>query len=420
MRILLVGHGCSPVRGSEQSFTWNWAWHLSKFYQVWVMAHPHARCEVEKYLSANPNPCLRFVWVTLPAWYDPWKPETGRGIRLRLHYLLWQREILRRARELHREVQFDLVHHVSWGTIGAPPLLWRLRIPFVWGPVGGGQTPPAAFRRYFANGWSFELFRTYHLRYKLRSRALRRAARNSALALATNRETEAALRAAGAPRVELFLDSGVTEAFLPSPVINRPGREPVKLLWVGQFAGRRALPLALEAMATLRPGCCRLLVIGDGPLRHKWERLTERMQLQDRVAFLERVPWQEMPRVYAEADIFLFTSLRDSFGTQVLEAMAHALPIVTLNHQGVGTFVPDGAGIKVSVATPSETVAGLAAAIRLLAGSAELRRRMGEAGWRFARTQIWSERAERVSKLYDEVLDARLHHRNVACTTVAG
>src|SRR5207249_529265 len=107
------------------------------------------------------------------------------------------------------------------------------------------------------------------------------------------------------------------------------------------------------------------------------------------------------------ADAFLFTSLRDSYGMQVLEAMGHGLPILTLDHQGVGTFVPPDAGIKVPVTNPHETVTGIVSAIRELALHPQIRRSLGDAGRAFAETQTWERRAERMSKLYEEVLSAR-------------
>ena len=61
MKVLIIGHACSPRQGSESSFTWNWAWHLSRLHhQVWVVAHPHDRKHVERFSVEHPNENLRF------------------------------------------------------------------------------------------------------------------------------------------------------------------------------------------------------------------------------------------------------------------------------------------------------------------------------------------------------------------------
>src|SRR4030095_7256423 len=93
---------------------------------------------------------------------------------LRIHYMVWQRAVVREAARQHRRYQFDLVHHLSWGTISAPPLLWRLPIPLVWGPVGGAQTAPRAYRRYFGSAWRDELLRTLRVNLATRLPGLRR------------------------------------------------------------------------------------------------------------------------------------------------------------------------------------------------------------------------------------------------------
>jgi glycosyltransferase involved in cell wall biosynthesis len=111
--------------------------------------------------------------------------------------------------------------------------------------------------------------------------------------------------------------------------------------------------------------------------------------------------------IFRSAHAFLFTSLRDSAGSVVLEAMAHGLPIVTFNHQGVETFVPDEAGMKVPITTPHETIQSLARAIDELADSGPHIRRMQLAGWTFAKGQTWDRRAERMTQMYEQVLSAQ-------------
>lgn len=413
MKVLLVGHACSPGGSSEPGLTWNWAWHLSAWHDVWVIAHPERRANVERFLAMHPNPRLHFVWVTLPHRWDPWRPARGlRGIRL--HYLVWQWLVLREAARLHRLHHFDVAHHVGWGTVGAPPVLWRLPVPFVWGPVGGGQVTPTAFRGYFGQDAWKEALRGPRVSLLPVLPALRRAVRRSALILATNRETMRILEAAGAKDVRFLIDNGLPPEYVPETPPRHARRTIHTFLWAGRLEPRKALPLALESIGQASDLPIRLVVAGDGPMRARWEARARELDLADRVSFAGHVPWERMPELFREADAFLFTSLRDSFGSVVLEAMAHALPILALDHQGVGDFVPPDASIKAPVTTPAETVTALSQSIRRLVRSPEDRWRMGEAAWAHARTHSWESRAAMMTEWYEECVGQ--HHEDRSAT----
>jgi glycosyltransferase involved in cell wall biosynthesis len=406
MKVLLVGHACCPNRGSEPGLTWNWAWHLAQKHQIQVLTHPQHRDEIEDYLSKHPNPNLKFGWVTLPSLVDPWKPEkNNRG--LHLHYLIWQHVVYREAARLHQQQGFDIIHHVSWGTISAPPLLWRLPAPFIWGPVGGGETAPRNFRHYFGDESRGDSLRTLRIRLLPWFPLLRQAARKSALLLATNRETYRLMRRLGGGNVKQAHDNAVADRMLLDRRPQHRSGGGLTLLWAGRLIPLKALGLGIEALARLKDAAVRLVVAGDGPQRPELEALARQLGVGDRVQFVGLVPWVEMPGLFQSADAFLFTSLRDSMGSVVLEAMAQGLPIVTLNHQGVATLVPEEAGIKVPVTIPALTVEALATAMRRLAGSPESRQQMGEASWNYAREQTWERRVAEMSKWYEECLGNR-------------
>lgn len=406
MKVLLIGHACSPLQGSEPSGTWNWAWHLSRDHQVWTLAHPYDRDGVETFLADHPRPSLHFEWVDIPRWIDPWASRTDdKG--LPFHYLLWLSIACRKAIELHKRIGFDIAHHVSYSTISAPPPVSRFHFPFVWGPVGGAQRAPFFFRHYFGRAWGREIARNCRIRLLEHSPSLRQAAQSSAVVLATNHETAQLLSRLGARDVRLFPDSGIPASFLSNEPVSKPKDQTLTLLWVGRIQPRKALPLALEALAEADDVNVRLLIAGDGEKRRQSEDCARCLRLESKVEFLGRVPWNQMPALYQRADAFLFTSLRDSFGMQVLEAMGHGLPVLSLDHQGVGAFVPADAAIKIPVTTPRETVNRIAEGIRWLARNPEARRKLGEAGRAFARTQTWEKRAEAAVKLYAEVINMR-------------
>jgi glycosyltransferase involved in cell wall biosynthesis len=96
----------------------------------------------------------------------------------------------------------------------------------------------------------------------------------------------------------------------------------------------------LEAFSKLDPNSRSATVAGDGPLKAEMQESgSHARNCRTRRIPGAEVPWPEMKRQYQEADLFLFTSLRDSSGQVLAEAMASGLPIVALDHQGVGAIV---------------------------------------------------------------------------------
>jgi len=377
---------------------------MSRLHDVWLIAHPEHRSSVEQYLEENPNPALHIVWIELPALIDPWDPSKGlRGIRF--HYMLWHRKAYRVAKRLHQDHGFDIIHHVSWNTISAPPTAWKLGAPFVWGPVGGGQVVPRRFYRYFGAGRVSQIVRAARVRAIPFMPSLRAAISNADMVLATNIETAGLLRQAGAGDVPYLLDAGIPVSALPTSYIEREAKPKLSVLWAGtHLETRKCLPLALEALAATKDLDIELLVAGDGPMREAWENTARKLDVHERVQFLGKVPWTTMQSLYAESDVFAFTSLCDSSGTAVIEAMAHGLPILTLDHQGVGSFMPAEAGIKVPVTFPEETVAALAKGLRLLASDPAARREMGIRAWTHARSFTWTQKAIQMNQHYAAIL----------------
>src|SRR6266436_3552640 len=234
MKVLLIGHACSPGVGSEASFTWNWAWQLSGEHQVWAIAHPYYRKCIDVFLANHPSPKLRFEWLDVPRWMDPWASRAGDR-RLRFHYLLWLRSAYKTAMKLHQRIGFDIVHHVSYGSLSAPPPFWRLPVPFIWGPIGGAQQTPSSFREYFGRAWAREFSRNARVRLLPHSLSLKKAARASAVLLATNHDTSEVLRKIGGRDVRLFLDSGLTPKFVLGEPVSKPSNDSLTLLWVGRM-----------------------------------------------------------------------------------------------------------------------------------------------------------------------------------------
>jgi glycosyltransferase involved in cell wall biosynthesis len=308
--------------------------------------------------------------------------------------------------EADKRFAFDMVHHVSYATLLGASFMWRLGKPFVFGPVGGGQTAPPSFLPYFGSFRRSEVLRTFFIKYLWRvDWPAIRCARAAAPVLASNRETSALARRMGASRVEALPDVYLPDEAIPAaPAIRRP-RSGVRVLWVGRMLARKGLELTVEAFNIVPASVpVELEIVGDGPIETEFRAWLRGLHAVHPVNLAGRIPWSDVHQAYDEADIFILTSLRDTCPAQLLEAMAHALPVITLDHQGAADLVPHDAGIKVPVTSLIETRRAIARAIEQLALSAEMRASMGAAGHARAQDFTRSKRMLEIEAVYDSAL----------------
>jgi L-malate glycosyltransferase len=77
----------------------------------------------------------------------------------------------------------------------------------------------------------------------------------------------------------------------------------------------------------------KLLLVGDGPDRHRIEHLCRELGTCKDVRFLGKLKYVE--EVYSVADLFLLPSETESFGLSALEAMASRVPVISSNSGGI-------------------------------------------------------------------------------------
>jgi glycosyltransferase involved in cell wall biosynthesis len=414
MRILLSAYACRPNAGSEPGVGWNWATHLAaRGMEVHVLVAKRNQEAIETGLKSNPIENLHFTYIPVP--YD-WAKKTEA-----LHYICWQFAALKAARELASQFEFHVAHHVTYASVHVPSQLWRLGIPVVFGPVGGGQTAPASMLPYFGAEKYRERLRSFLTKSLRFSPFHRQSLKRMSFVLVANRDTLNVVQSLGCKNTSLMCDTAIpTNYFAERPRNFEERSGPLRLLWVGRMLTRKALPLALDALKAVDKNVT-LTIAGDGLDPDVVDQMVADRNLQRRVFWKRsRLTWTELRTAYAEHDAMLFTSLRDSFGSQVLEAMAVGVPIITLDLHGTRDFVPDAASLKVSVSTPEETVRNLARAIEeysLL--PATRRNQMSMHAWNFAKTLSWPARAGLVEKLYEELLSRATPLENASSSKVA-
>jgi glycosyltransferase involved in cell wall biosynthesis len=334
-------------------------------------------------------------YVELPRLLDPWHGTDSEAC-IRLRYSFWQIAAFLCARRLMQSASFDVAHHVTWASFSAPTLAHLLGIPFVLGPVGGGQTAPLSMRKYLGLKATLrEGLRNLRVKFTGLNPLARLSIRRAHTVLTSNLETKDAVSAIGAKNVHVMLDAAIDPNWAPAESPSRTWKKQKAVLWMGRLEPHKALNLAIEAFAKIADATdSELWVLGDGPLRGECQQLCRDLGVEKRVKFHGWVPHTDVPALMMRAGVFLFTSLRDTCPQPVLEAMAWGLPAVSLNHQGLRLH-PDSAVSKIDITDPNSVRDGLAASLAELLSDEDLRERMGRAAHQWIQdSQLWTRRIE--------------------------
>ncbi len=407
LRVLLSAYSCDPEKGSEPGVGWNVAQEMSKYHDVWVLTRESNRHAIEPALSRRSVPQLRFVYFDLPRWMR-WLKRGQWG--LQAYYYAWQVGAYFLVRKLHRQVRFELIHHVTFAKYWMPSLLALLPVPFILGPVGGGESAPRTFWRNLGRrAKTYEALRELARWLGERDPFVRLAVRRSALALSKTEQTADRLRRLGAREVHVVPGEGLLRAEIEELAGFATFRnQSVRFVGVGNLLHLKGFHLGLCAFARANLKDAEYWIVGDGPERKYLEALARNLCIASRVRFWGWLPRKEALHKLGECDVLVHPSLHDSGAWVCTEAMAAGRPVICLDLGGPGAQVTEHTGLKIQARTPQQAVQDLADAMRRLASDAELRTAMGEAGRQYCWTVgCWEYRGQCLSAMYCQAVEGR-------------
>jgi glycosyltransferase involved in cell wall biosynthesis len=154
------------------------------------------------------------------------------------------------------------------------------------------------------------------------------------------------------------------------------------VLHAGRMAAEKNYPLLFRAFTALRAAQprCRFVLVGDGPLRARFERAHPEYR------FTGFIPRGELARHYASADLYLHASLTETFGNVLTEAMASGLAVAGFDYAAARQFIRDGEN---GLIVPRDQPDGLIAAGIRLATDGPLRTRLRRAARLSLEPQSW-------------------------------
>lgn len=419
LKVLVSAYACNPYKGSEEGVGWGWVNAVAKYHDLSVITAEFHRKDIEKAISNNgsSNQKIRFHYVPEKPWhYAPtkgWRLIENSTLKpiMNWAYLQWEKDAFRIGAQLHDQVRFDLVHLITYVGFRFPGYLWKLDIPFVWGPIGGLENTPWRFLpKLGVTGCIYYTLRnirnSFHRRFLSRPKLAFKKARGSVIA-ATSGIRDEIYRWYG-------IESTVIAEVGPPPFIGsnyskRKSGDPLKLAWSGLHLPGKALPFLLHSLNRL----CgtinfHLDILGTGPCANKWQRLAHKLNIGKRCTWHGWLPRNQALEWVHQAHIFVITSIKDLTSTVLLEALSLGVPVICLDHCGFANVVTSECGIKIPVGTPRQIEADLAAAITKLYNNEEKRRRLARGALQRITEFSWENKAKMVNSIYQKAVENSL------------
>jgi glycosyltransferase involved in cell wall biosynthesis len=397
LKILISAIACDPYGGSEGIYGWYAVSALAKQHDCFVITGGDSmpslrRAQEEGLIPAN----LKFRFLGQPKPYHP--NRLIARFQSWMRFFIFTKSILPCARLWHAKEGFELVQHITYTTWRVASPLWKLRIPFIWGPISGTEIFPAScFNTLSLSSRCFEIIRSFQSSLARISPAIRTCAQTAFCIPVPHQQAQSFIQNLrgsrnGVPVCHNFFFPETRMKALHANRLSTLPLRPLRAFAAGNLEGRKGIAIALQAIFFAKKAGVRVEyhVTSRGPELDHLQRLAKRLQLTDQVILGERFDVADFAAALATFDIVLLPSLRDGAGLSIMEAMlAGCVPIVA-DWCGPAEFVTPDCGYKIAVTNPLNMATEIARILCILDIDRSLLRVKGDA----ASTRIRSSYSE--------------------------
>jgi len=407
-KVLVEAYECSPARSHAPGSAWQILSRLAQWYDLYAITEEtQYRDEVTEYLKNNPVLArnMRFSFIPRLRKGGFGRKRPALPIREVLEYKNWLKRSFEVAERLHSDISFDIVHHLRGDSFRQPGYLWKLPVPFIWGPTGGTASVPwrmltALKSKAMAEYAVRNIVNAFQFRF---SRRVRKACFTAKHILAQTTEDQRNFRKVHG------LETVVAHEQACEPSIKSfrsyDGKRKLNVAWIGRCMSGKALPIVLKAICKPEiKGRITLQIAGDGPCRARWQRMAEDIGIAEQCKWHGWLEQQGVIDLLNSCDMLAFTSLLEATSTTVMQALSLGVPVICLKLCGFGDVITDECGIAIPVRDTRSAIEGFSMAIDSILQKPERLRQLSEGACRQAAKHSWDHLAQQVKDTYEVVL----------------
>lgn len=396
--------------GSEHAVGWNLVSRLARKHPILLITQDNEyRVAVEAGVEKlrGDGAYIKVFYVRHGATTD------GRKNNLRFFYYLayvtYQLRVLALAKMLMKTHRIVATHHLTIVGFREPGFLWKLNVPFIWGPVGGlVYSPCILFPDLSRKMRVFQAIRNLltwiQFSVSPRVRLAYRAASQTGCFIAATPDIGERFQRRFGGRYVWIPETGSNCSLDAPPHLDDPITDrPLELLWLGGLLDIKPLGILLDAISLIpdHRRRIRLLVVGDGDARTRFEQQAKTLGVN--ANFAGWVKHEEAKRQFSDADLFVLLSIKDLTTNVVFESLGAGIPVVCLDHHGYSSIVDDSCGCKIPLLPPVELRQRLAQELLRFLENPKLLDPLRDGALRRAALFTWDRNAETIGQIYKDI-----------------
>ncbi len=421
LNILISTHELSPYLGSECAVGWNIVTRLGKYHNITVLYAKSNQFGTQNYFEHVKNYIENYGEITGVKFIEISQPKStvfiskinsfisknhsiGFPPLYFLGYRLWQNKAYKVAVNLLAKEKFDIIHHLTSISFREPGSLWKINIPFIWGPCSGISNIPFSYLREnsftgilidFSRYINNNIIKTYSIK-------IHKVVKTSSLIYCVSKSDFHYFDKLGHKNIKLMIETG-TNVQENAVIIEK--RNIIKILWIGRIDFYKGLHIFLQSLLKLSIDeyLINVEIVGEGPLKSKYEKFLINYNLPF-IKFIGILSQKEVfERLAQDTDILVHTSFKEGTPHVILEALSCGVPVICHDAFGMTTAIDDKSGIKIPLSSPNISIDGFKNAILHLINHPEELQRLKEGAINRAKELSWDSMTKKIAEDYNSI-----------------